>query len=159
MQQDAVYYQVTAFVVTVLLGLFIGLAYDFFRVLRQLLRPSRRALFFLDLVFWLGITPVVFAALLASNWGEVRAYVLIGLGLGGIIYTYFLTKTVYKLIDSTFLLVIRVCRIAAAPVIRPARWLASAICRSKKSLKIGIAKKNSALRMKLKEKIGKKKRN
>ncbi len=159
MQQDAVYYQVTAFVVTVLLGLFIGVAYDFFRVLRQLLRPSRRSLFFWDLFFWLCITPVVFAALLASNWGEVRAYVLIGLGLGGIIYTFFLTKTVYRLIDSTFRLVIKICRIAAAPIIRPTRWLATTICRGKKSLTIGIAKKNKALRMKIKEKIDKKRRN
>lgn len=91
MQETIVSQQIISFVTTVLLGILIGLAYDVLRVVRFLFRPSRKILFFYDLFFWVLVTGTVFFVLLVSNWGEVRAYVFIGLGSGGLIYSLLLS--------------------------------------------------------------------
>ena len=160
MQQEIVVAgQVMAFAVTILLGLFIGLAYDVVRVLCRLFHPSRRALFFWDLLFWFGITLAVFAVLLASNWGEVRAYVLIGFGLGGTFYTLFLTETCYRLIIFIFRVVIRLFHIITLPVTRPARWIAAQFLRGKRAVTTRVGKRSESMQKKLKEKLDKKRRN
>jgi spore cortex biosynthesis protein YabQ len=158
-QEIIVANQVMAFAVTIMLGIFIGFAYDVLRALRRLLHPSRRALFFWDLFFWLAITLTVFTALLASNWGEVRAYVMIGLGLGGTFYALFLTGTCYRLINFIFRVIIRLFYIITYPVIRPLRWVLSQLLRAKKSFTGRVRTQSAALQKKLKEKIVKKRRN
>ncbi|HCJ09896.1 MAG TPA: hypothetical protein DHW14_01865, partial [Clostridiales bacterium] len=49
-------------------------------------RSGRPAQGFWDIVFWVIVTPVVFAATLVSNRGELRLHVLLGLAAGAAAY-------------------------------------------------------------------------
>ncbi len=116
--------QVYAFTITVALGLLAGVFYDFFRVMRRMLRPPRWLLFCLDLAFWLVMTVVVFIVLLASVSGEVRAYVLVGMGLGGCFYVLLFSRAVFRL---TYFLVRKTATIISALLGPPVR-LARVLC-------------------------------
>lgn len=112
--------QIQTFALTVGLGLMIGFCYDLIRAVRAYKRFSRGTQFFLDLIFWLLMTLAVFVALLASNWGEVRAYVFIGLITGGIVYTVAFSRFIHSLmVKALGALIGLVCFLA-----RPVIWMA-----------------------------------
>lgn len=90
--------QVSTFAITIILGLAIGFSYDTLRALKSVVRISRSAQFVVDFCYWLLMTVLVFAALLMSNWGEVRLYVFIGLGIGGVFYTLLVSKPYFTII-------------------------------------------------------------
>lgn len=78
--------QTYAFLMTILAGGVAGFLFDLYRVARSLTRPRQLATAVADLLYWIVVTPIVFALLLAGNWGELRFYVLIGLGVGLLLY-------------------------------------------------------------------------
>lgn len=78
--------QTYAFLMTIFAGGIIGLLFDVYRVIRSVFQPRQLGTAVWDLVFWIMVTPVLFATLLASNWGELRFYVAIGVGLGLLLY-------------------------------------------------------------------------
>lgn len=86
--------QTYAFLMTILAGGVIGLLFDLYRVLRSTLRPKQLATAMTDLLYWIVVTPTVFAMLLAGNWGELRFYVLVGLAIGLILYFQALSAAV-----------------------------------------------------------------
>jgi len=124
--------QLQTFALIVGLGFSIGLIYDFMMVGKNFIRVSRGTQFFIDLTFCLVITLMVFIVLLASNWGEVRAYVFIGLGGGALIYKLFFSRIVSKLLAKIFSLLIRI----ALGVIQPGLLVVKKV-----SLLIGEIKK------------------
>lgn len=71
---------------TIAAGMAAGLVFDLYRLARRGLRPRGSGAWVLDLLFWLVVTPVVFALLLVGNWGELRFYVLVGLVAGAVLY-------------------------------------------------------------------------
>jgi spore cortex biosynthesis protein YabQ len=86
--------QVYVFAVTLAAGMILGILYDIYRVLRQKFRPQRIMTGLSDLLYWLSATLVVFLALVASNWGELRFYVYLGL-VGGVgVYYRFCSRFV-----------------------------------------------------------------
>jgi spore cortex biosynthesis protein YabQ len=78
--------QIYAFAVMVCTGLLIGLLFDVYRVIRALIRRRFAGGLLMDLAFWLVATPVFFLMLLAGNWGELRLYVFLGVGMGLFVY-------------------------------------------------------------------------
>lgn len=89
--------QIDTFVIAVATGAFLGLLFDFYRVLRALYRPRRLLTALADLLYWLGATGLVFVALLFGNWGELRLYVFIGLALGALGYYRLLSRQAVRL--------------------------------------------------------------
>ena len=73
---------------SVLTGACLGLAYDVLRALRRGLK-ARWISFFLDLLFWIGVTVLLFWMALVRESGEVRLYLAAAFLLGG--GTYLLT--------------------------------------------------------------------
>lgn len=109
--------QIETFVITVATGLFLGLAFDFYRVLRALYRPRWLLTALADLCYWLFATGVVFLALLFGNWGELRLYAFIGLVLGALLYYRLLSRQAVRLLTGLLRLVagaVRAVRIAVA---------------------------------------------
>lgn len=86
--------QTYAFLMTILAGGIIGLLFDGYRVVRSLLKPKQLATAMTDLLYWIVVTPTVFALLLAGNWGELRFYVLLGLAVGLLLYFQTLSAAV-----------------------------------------------------------------
>lgn len=78
--------QAATFILTIITGGLLGLLFDSYRILRQVLRLHWAIGALADVGYWLVATAVVFGALLISNWGELRLYVFIGLGLGALLY-------------------------------------------------------------------------
>ncbi|MFZ5639756.1 MAG: spore cortex biosynthesis protein YabQ [Bacillota bacterium] len=90
--------QFYAFCVTVLTGLLLGIFFDVYRVVRGIIRPRRIISHLSDLLFWLISTGFIFLLLLFGNWGEVRLYVFIGVGLGAFIYLQLFSRLTVKLL-------------------------------------------------------------
>lgn len=86
--------QTYAFLITILAGAVTGLLFDLYRVLRSAFHPRQVLTAVTDLVYWIVVTPIIFAMLLAANWGELRFYVLIGLGVGLLLYFQTLSSAV-----------------------------------------------------------------
>jgi len=86
--------QTYAFLMTILAGGVIGFLFDLYRVFRSMLRPKQLGTAVTDLLFWIVVTPTVFAMLLAGNWGELRFYVLVGLAIGLLLYFQALSAAV-----------------------------------------------------------------
>lgn len=51
----------------------------------------------MDLGFWVIIAPLLAVYLLAANWGELRLYVLVGIGLGLAFYYLLISRIVIRL--------------------------------------------------------------
>jgi|GEM_PF-631601 len=81
---------------TVALGIAMGVIFDFYRAIRSLRKWRRVWVHFADLFVWLLFTVIVFAVLLFSNWGEVRVYIFLGLGLGILIHFRLTSRIVFK---------------------------------------------------------------
>ncbi|WP_245599972.1 spore cortex biosynthesis protein YabQ [Paenibacillus harenae] len=84
--------------VMLLSGLGMGTVFDGYRVVSNELKFPRWWLPVLDVVYWMAAALVVFRVLYASNNGEVRAYVFIGLAVGVILYYLLLSKLVVILV-------------------------------------------------------------
>ena len=64
------------------LGFLLGAFYDVFRVIRLLMRPSAKVVFFQDLLFFALSSVVTFLFALAVTGGELRFYLFLGLVTG-----------------------------------------------------------------------------
>ena len=84
--------------VMLLSGLGMGTVFDGYRVLSNELRFPRWWLPVLDVIYWMAAALVVFRVLYASNNGEVRAYVFIGLAVGIVIYYLLLSRLVIVIV-------------------------------------------------------------
>lgn len=94
------YGQAQTFAFTLLTGAFLGILFDFYRVVRSLLVRPRGAITAIgDLLYWLVATAVVLLSLLLCNWLELRFYVFLGLVSGALAYYRMLSRyTIYLLI-------------------------------------------------------------
>jgi len=80
--------------VMLLSGLGMGTVFDGYRVVTNELKLPRWWLPVLDVVYWMAAALIVFRVLYASNNGEVRAYVFIGLAIGMVIYYFLFSRIV-----------------------------------------------------------------
>ncbi|XEC94972.1 spore cortex biosynthesis protein YabQ [Paenibacillus tarimensis] len=79
-------------------GIGMGVAFDGYRVLSNRLRIGRLWIPVLDMLYWLAATIIVFRVLSASNEGEVRVYVFLGLLLGIGCYFWLFSSTVIAIV-------------------------------------------------------------
>lgn len=79
-------------------GIGLGVIFDGYRVVSNELRFPRWTLPVLDMVYWLAASLLVFRVLYASNYGEVRAYVFLGLLIGVLGYYWLLSKPVIGIV-------------------------------------------------------------
>ncbi len=123
--------QVETFVITVVTGMFLGLVFDFYRVLRALYRPHRLLTALADLAYWLLATGLVFLALLFGNWGELRLYAFIGLALGALGYYRLLSRQAVRALAGLLRLVggaVRAVKtVLAYTVVKPLAFLAGLV--------------------------------
>lgn len=120
--------QILASVAMIAIGVLTGLMFDIYRVFRFLLRPGATVSIFLDLIFWVLATPVIFLLLLACNWGQLRLYVFLGMAVGLFSYFQLLSQSVlWFLLNAVRRVTSRVAAMVYA-VVRAASWPAN-ICR------------------------------
>lgn len=105
---ESIFYQARAFLITIGIGATAGFCFDYYRVIRRTCRLKKLGTYVGDAVFWLVTTVIVFICLLWGNWGEVRLYVLIGLGLGALFYFNLLSRPVSRVIRFKFFILRKV---------------------------------------------------
>lgn len=84
--------------VMLLSGLGMGAVFDGYRVVSNELRFPKWWLPALDVLYWIASAVVVFRMLYASNNGEVRAYVFLGLAIGVILHYWLFSKAVVAIV-------------------------------------------------------------
>jgi len=89
--------QAWLFLTTVCVGGAVGLFYDFFRVLRRCAPHKRWAVQLEDILFWLAVTVLVFYYMLHRNYGEIRLFVLLGIGVGALLYFATISPFIVKI--------------------------------------------------------------
>lgn len=80
--------QTSAFLWSVLFGAFLGLFYDFFRILRIAVRTLPIIVFFQDVIFWFlsGLSTFIF--IFTVNSGELRLFLFLGILTGSAAYYF-----------------------------------------------------------------------
>ena len=108
-------------------GIGMGIVFDGYRVVSDELRISRWWIPVFDLLYWIAATIAVFQVLSASNEGEVRAYIFLGLLLGiGFYYWLFsriVVAVVHGIIRAIRAIIQFVIRMFVIFIIRPLQLL------------------------------------
>lgn len=89
--------QAYLFMMFILNGIFIGILFDIFRILRKSFNTPNIVTYIEDSIFWTISALTVLYTLFVFNNGEIRAYIFIGLFLGIVIYMLFFSKTIIKI--------------------------------------------------------------
>jgi spore cortex biosynthesis protein YabQ len=89
--------QAWLFLVTVGVGGAAAAFYDLFRVLRRVIRHPRWLVHFEDAFYWLAVTVLVFYYMLHRNYGEIRFFALLGMGVGVVLYFVTVSRLVVKI--------------------------------------------------------------
>lgn len=100
--------QFMLFFYTILTGVLAGFIYDLYVGIGYVLRFRKISVHVGDILFWLVLTVVVYALLWHYNQGEVRFFVLLGLGAGAVIYHWLCRPVSRKVIIFCLVQVVRV---------------------------------------------------
>lgn len=88
--------QAYVFLVTVALGAVMGLGHDFVQLL-SLISPSRVYKWLLEAAFWAICVYAMFQVLMQANGGELRAYTVLGMGVGWCLYLLSISRVLHLL--------------------------------------------------------------
>ncbi|NQS75748.1 MAG: spore cortex biosynthesis protein YabQ [Peptococcaceae bacterium] len=100
--------QARAFFMIIAIGIIAAVGFDYYRAVRRAFKLKRAGIFLGDIIFWLVTTVIVFTLLILANWGEMRLYVFLGLGLGVLLYFCLFSKPVSRLIWIKFYILYRI---------------------------------------------------
>lgn len=98
--------QCLLFLNTVLIGMAVGLFYDFFRTIRSLIRHPNVLVSFEDIVYWIVAVFVMFFYMLQANDGEIRPFSIFGVFIGMVLYFALPSKIVMS-VSSTIVMIIK----------------------------------------------------
>ena len=88
--------QFYTFGVTILLGVLMGIFFDFYRETRRKVRLKKLGTDIFDLMVWIFFTCLAFGTLLYVNNGEVRGFTFLGIFLGLLVYFSLLSRSAVK---------------------------------------------------------------
>ena len=95
--------QITIFLFSMLLGAFLSLFFDGFRIMNAVLKVNLKRIFFEDVIYFVLSAIITFTYILVMNSGEIRVYIVLGEAIGWLIYRVTIGKFVYKLILTCLL--------------------------------------------------------
>lgn len=98
--------QEEVFLLFFIIGLIIGLIFDFFKVLRKAFKTSDLITFIEDLLFLFMSGSLIVFGIIKLNSGEVRFYLFLGMLFGILIYSLTISK-LYVIILYEF---VRICK-------------------------------------------------
>ncbi|WP_423828276.1 spore cortex biosynthesis protein YabQ [Sporotomaculum syntrophicum] len=94
------------FLYTILTGMLAGFLYDVYAGLGSILRLKKIGTLLGDILYWVCSSVMVYALLLFYNQGEVRFFVLLGLGAGALCYFRLSRRRMRYLVIKTIELII-----------------------------------------------------
>lgn len=111
--------QLILFALMVTMGIVLGIFFDFYRALRVIAEPGKAFTIIGDILFWIVATVLVFTVLMWQTWGEMRAYVLLGLLLGFVIHWYYFSAIFLKFFQSFIMMLVWIFNIVRKVVMWP----------------------------------------
>ncbi|NMA85188.1 MAG: spore cortex biosynthesis protein YabQ [Epulopiscium sp.] len=115
--------QMHLFLLTVLTGACLGLLYDGFRIFRKAIPHFDLMTNLEDLLYWVVVALAVFYILFNENYGEVRGFALLGVGVGSVLYFLIFSPWLMKISTKIINIVKRFLRWMIRIVFSPLRWL------------------------------------
>jgi spore cortex biosynthesis protein YabQ len=115
--------QAWLFLATVGVGAAVGVFYDLFRVFRRTVPHKRWVVQLEDLFFWLVVTVLVFYYMLHKNYGEIRFFALLGMGLGVVLYFATVSRLILKVCVSVVEYIKKVITAVVRILLLPIRLL------------------------------------
>lgn len=116
---DGLMVQAREFLSTTLLGLLVGVVFHAYQLLIKKAGVGRFLVYLADFLFWLVLIVPVFLALLIINHGEMRIYVLISLGLGGLVYRFWVARVLDRPLSYGAGLVVNGCHWLLGRMVSP----------------------------------------
>lgn len=93
---EQVYNQISCLLLFILIGILIGLIFDFFRILRRSFKTNTIITAIEDILFWLISGFILLFAVFILNNGEIRLYMFFSIIFGLYIYLVTLSKILIK---------------------------------------------------------------
>jgi len=115
--------QVSLFLSTLILGALTGLAYDFIRLFRRLVKHSSFLCNIEDLVYWILVLILVFYFMLNRNFGEIRLFSVMGFFIGMVLYLMSISRLVLGIMLACAAFLKKVIKKAAAIILYPIKIL------------------------------------
>lgn len=91
-------FQTMVFLKAVVMGVALGVLYDFLRAVRRSLNAGVALTALCDTLFWMGTLGAIFVFVLTAAAGEGRFYVLLGAAMGGLLYFIALSPPIFALL-------------------------------------------------------------
>ena len=119
--------QAYLFLVFSLTGVIIGILFDFFRILRRIIKTSNFITYVEDILFWILTGFLILYNIWYFNNGEIRIYMFLGIILGVLIYMLTLSSILIKIFSNLFRILINVLELPFKTIISVFRKLITAI--------------------------------
>jgi len=120
---DSLRVQIFNFLLALIIGCFIGMFFDVYRVMRTLFKPKGSLIPIFDLLWWLFVTIFVFTTLLWGTWGEVRFYLFIGIVAGSTLYFKKLSQSFMQGFTALVRWICKVVKITVRIILIPVQFL------------------------------------
>lgn len=88
--------EVQFFLTSVLYGVLLLLVYDCLRILRRIVAHNAFFIALEDIIFWVVASIVIFIMIYEKNNGTIRAYAILGMLIGMVLYNQLVSKFIIK---------------------------------------------------------------
>lgn len=88
------------FLISILWGAIILLAYDGLRILRRVIKHKTLIIGIEDLIFWIVTSIFIFSMIYRENDGVIRGFTIMGMALGMVTYHYIFSDLIVKLLTK-----------------------------------------------------------
>jgi len=169
---SAPYSQEIVFLAALIGGFFLGILWDFYRLLRHYIPLSKLGTALGDIVYWIISLILGLNIIIKISWGNIRLFILIAFLLGALLYFYIFSGIILGLCISLIDFVIQAIKKAYNIIIFPIKFLIkslknllipykikvdSKIKNSKRKIKFYINKRKHEAELKKKQKLKRKK--
>jgi len=107
--------QTFLFLTAVLMGAVSGFIYDWIRVFRKIINHKNFIIQIEDIIYWILVSAGIFFVMLKENYGAIRAFCILGVFIGMILYFVILSRffisasmAVIDFIKKLFMLIINI---------------------------------------------------
>lgn len=155
------------FLISILSGGIILLAYDLLRILRRLIKHGTFFLAFEDLIFWIVASIYIFSVIYRHNSGIIRGFSVMGMMIGIVLYHYLFKNYLVDIIVKVIRILLRPLAMAIHAVKKGIhhtitilkkglKFLSGQLKKVLKSVKISMDKKRQVQAAKRKLRVDKK---
>lgn len=91
-------------------GIFIGLLFDFFRILRKSFKTTNLVTNIEDIIFWISTALSIIFCMYKFTDGNIRLFMFLGLIFGFSLYMLILSHTIIKITTTTILIIKKIIK-------------------------------------------------